>query len=76
MSVAEETAAVVDRLPPGKAQSVLDFARFLADKLSDDDEWDKRLEIAHTLPKFKAFIENAELQMAEGKSIPMDMDKL
>ena len=76
MSVAEETAAVVDRLPPSKAQSVLDFARFLAEKLSDDDEWEKRLETAHTLPKFRAFIENAECEIAEGKSIPMDMDKL
>jgi hypothetical protein len=75
MSVAEETAAVVEQLPPNQAQSVLEFALFLAEKLADA-EWDKRLESAHTLPKFRAFVADAERNLAAGKSEPMDVDQL
>jgi hypothetical protein len=75
MSVAEETAALLDQLPPDQARSVLEFARFLAEKHADA-EWEKRLATAHTLPKFRAFVAEAERDIAVGNSEPMDMDKL
>jgi hypothetical protein len=75
MSVAEEIVSIVEQLPPDKAQSVLDFARYLAEKHADA-EWEKRLAIAHTQPKFRALVEEAERDDAAGRSEPMDFDKL
>jgi vancomycin permeability regulator SanA len=63
MSVAEETFSVVKQLPPDQARTVLDFARYLADKYADA-EWEKRLDTAHTLPKFRFFIADAEREIA------------
>jgi hypothetical protein len=75
MSVAEETAAVVEQLAPEQARSVLEFARFLAERQADN-QWEQRLSTAHELPKFRNFIAEAERELAAGRSEPMDLDKL
>jgi hypothetical protein len=75
MSVAEETAVVVDRLPPSKAQSVLDFAKYLADQ-EEEAAWDRSFAKAKDSVKFKQFLEEARQEAAEGKDLPLDMDEL
>lgn len=75
MTVAEQTAELVAALPPGKAEEVLDFARFLAERI-EEEAWRERLDNAHKLPKFRAFVEDVEREIAEGKATPMDPGQL
>ena len=75
MSVAEETAAVVDQLPPTKAQSVLDFAKYLAEQEADA-AWERSFANAKHSEKFKSFVDEARQEIADGKGEPMDMDRL
>ena len=75
MTIAEQTAKLVESLPPDKAETVLEFARLLAER-ADDEEWDRQFKRAATSPKFKAFLEKVEREIAEGKGTPLDLDQL
>jgi hypothetical protein len=75
MSVAQETAAVVDLLPPSKAQSVLDFAKYLAEQ-EEGAAWERSFAKAKHSKKFKKLVDDVRLEIADGKSLPMDMDRL
>ena len=75
MTIAQETAKLVASLPPQKAEAVLDFARYLAER-ADDEAWDESFARAAHSPKFKAFLAEVEREIAEGKSEPLDPRKL
>ena len=73
MSVAEETAALVSSLPSEKANAVLEFARYLAER-ADELEWEKRL---NNPPKrFVDRMAEVTREIAAGKAKPMDTDQL
>lgn len=69
--IAEEAAAVIDSLPAEKAQEVLDFARYLAEKASDD-AWERSLSDPRAREKLKRFAEEALKEPAE----PLDPEKM
>jgi hypothetical protein len=75
MSVAEETATIVSALPLEKARAVLDFARFLADQ-ADERAWDERLAAAADSPRFQKRLSEANQEISQGKSSPLDTNQL
>ena len=75
MSVAEETAAVVDILPPSKAQSVLDFARYLAEK-EEEAAWERSFGNAKNSEKFNSLVNEVRQEIVNGKDASLDMDRL
>jgi hypothetical protein len=75
MSVAEETANIVSALPLDKARAVLDFARFLADQ-ADERAWDERLAGAGDSARFRERVAEANREITQGKSSPLDANQL
>ena len=71
MTIAEETAKIIDRLPPEKAEAALRFARFLASE-SAGEAFDEALDGAADLPKFRRFVEDARARIADGEATPLD----
>lgn len=75
MTTAQETARLVASLPPQKAEAVLDFARYLAER-ADEEAWEKSFAKAAKSPKFKAFLDEARRDIAAGKGKTLDLNKL
>ena len=69
--LAEEAAKLVDSLPPEKAKALIEYARYLADK-ADEEAWESRFEDPRFQPKFKAMLREADRDVAEGKTEPLD----
>jgi hypothetical protein len=81
-----ELTSIAKDLPDDKAEELVDFARFLrqkvkatakskkkrASKVDGDKEWERILNDPRPSPKFQKFLEKART----GKSSPMDYDRL
>lgn len=67
----QEAADLVESLPPEKAQEVLDFARSLAEKASDD-AWAKSLSNPKAREIFERFAKDALREPPE----PLDPEKM
>jgi hypothetical protein len=75
MSQAEEAASIVSSLPPDKASMLLAFAHFLAEQ-ADEQEWDERFAAASKSPRFQKRLAEVDHEIAQGKSLPLDLSQL
>lgn len=73
--LAKETAAVVENLPDEKAQEVLDFAHYLAEK-ADEEAWDRQFSDPRYEKKLREAGEAALRDLKEGRTTSLDPDKL
>lgn len=73
--LAKEAAEIVEALPREKAEAVLEFARYLADK-TDEEEWDRQFDDPKYRPRFDAFVKQAQAEIASGKTGPLDPDSM
>lgn len=70
-AIAEETMKLVETLPSDKAQALLEFARYLVER-ADEEEWERKFNDPKYRPKFNAFLEEAEREIREGKTEPLE----
>jgi len=76
MSVlAEEAARIVESLPPDKAQALLEYARYLADK-ADEEQWQKQFSDPKYAPKLQQLAEEALAEFRSGQTQPLDPDRM
>jgi len=71
MTIAQQTAEIVNGLPPQKAEAALSFVRYLASE-SANEAFDAALDNAAELPKFRRFVEEARERIARGEVTPLD----
>jgi hypothetical protein len=74
-TTAQEAARLVESLPPQKAEAVLEFARYLAEK-EDEEEWDRRLSSAKYVPKLQSRLAKVDREIAAGQAKPLDVERL
>ncbi len=74
-ALAEETARLVDSLPPSKAQALVEFARYLADK-ADEEDWDRQLGDPRYASKLAAASVDAKRDADSGAATPLDPERL
>ena len=67
----EEFVRICEALPEDRQAEVADFARFLLNRL-DDDQWERILADPRPRPKLEAFLLDAE----QGISVPLDHSRL
>lgn len=79
-SAVEEITRISQMLPPGKAAELLDFARSLAGKkekeLDGDAEWERIINDPRPRPKLEAVRKRIEKLVREGKTEPLDLDRM
>lgn len=73
--LAEEAARLVEMLPEDKAQALLDYARYLAEK-ADEEEWGRRFADPGYRPKLLALMEEVEREIAAGQTELLDPERL
>ena len=73
--VAEETAKLADSLPPEKARALLEYARYLADK-ADEEAWEGKFDDPRYRAKFDSMLKDADREIAEGRTEPLDPKRL
>ena len=73
--MAEEAARLVDAMPLEKAQALLEFARYLADR-ADEDAWERRLGDPQYATKLGSMLSEARREIAEGKAEALDPNRL
>ncbi len=73
--VSEKTAKLIDSLPPEKAQALLEYATFLAEK-ADEEAWEKRFSNPVNAPKLKAMADQALAELNPGQAEPLDPDRM
>jgi hypothetical protein len=73
--LAREAAEIVDALPPDKAEAVVEFARYLAEK-ADEEEWDRQFADPKYRSKFGALVDQAKADVSAGKAEPFDPDAM
>ena len=74
-TLAKETARLVESLPPDKAEAVLDYARYLAEK-ADDAEWERLFASPKHRRKFKALINRVDREIAKDQTQEFDFRRL
>jgi hypothetical protein len=73
--LAQEAAKLVDSLPPDKAQALLEYARFLAEK-ADEEGWDCKTSDPKYAAKINKLAQEVDKQIAAGKAEPLDTSRL
>lgn len=74
-TIADQVHELVRSMPKEKAQSILDYAQFLAERASEE-RWDELFERSAKSPKFQTFVEDVRKRMEAGETEPLDLDKL
>ncbi|MBI2889269.1 MAG: hypothetical protein HYY13_00635 [Nitrospirae bacterium] len=69
-TLAKETAQIVDRLPPEKARALLDYARFLAEKVAEE-KWQRAFRDQKYAHKLRAMADKALDDHRRGKTRPI-----
>jgi len=72
--IADEAARVISQLPPAKAQEVLDFALFLAER-ADEEAWDARLNKAGESARFREATDKARRDAQAGNTAPLRFEQ-
>ena len=70
-ALTKETLSLMDALPADKAQALLEYARYLIEK-ADEEAWDRKFADPKYRPKLQAMMEEAEREIAAGKTEPLD----
>ena len=73
--IAEEAAALLDSLSEEKAREVLDFARYLVER-ADEEAWEKSFSDPRNAKKLREAGEQALRDLREGRTEPLDPEKL
>src|ERR1041385_1232776 len=73
--LAEEVARLVNMLPEDKAQALLEYARYLAEK-ADEEECERKFADPKCRPKLSALMGEVEREIAAGQSEPLDLERL
>ena len=73
--IAKETAEILKSLPAGKAKTLLEFARYLAEK-TDEEGWDRSFSRAGRSRKFRALGDKALAELRSGKARLLDPDRM
>ncbi|MBI4230713.1 MAG: hypothetical protein HY608_07740 [Planctomycetes bacterium] len=74
-AVADEAAKLAASLPPDKAQALLEYARYLAEK-AEEEAWERRFSDPRYAKKFQAMVDEVKQDIAKGKTEPLDLDRL
>lgn len=74
-TLVEEAVRIVESLPPDKAQALLEYARYLAEK-AEEEAWERRFTDPKYAPKLTALMAEVEQDIAAGKSEPLDPNRL
>lgn len=74
-AASEETADIAQALPPEKAQSLLEFARFLAET-ADRELWERRFGDPRCVQKLDELAEEVLAEFRAGKTEPLDPDQM
>jgi hypothetical protein len=72
--IAQEAAELVNSLPPEKAQALIEYARYLAEK-ADEEEWERKFSDPKYAPKLKSMMAEADEEIAAGRVLPLDFKK-
>lgn len=71
MSTVQEIVQVCEALPEDKQVELVDFARFLLARQSDE-AWERRLSYSQPRPRLDAFLQESAAESDE----PLDMNRL
>ena len=71
----KETAHIAESLPADKAESLLDYAKYLAER-AEEAEWDRRFSDPKYDAKFNALLSEVEVEIAAGRTEPFHLDRL
>ncbi len=74
-AVADEAARLAASLPPDKAQALLEYARYLAEK-AEEEGWERRFSDPRYAKKFQAMLDETDREIAQGKTEPLDPKRL
>ncbi len=74
-AVAKETARIVESLPADKAEALLDYANYLAER-AEEAEWDRRFSDPKYQPKLKAKLAEVKSKIVAGGFEPLDANLL
>jgi predicted Zn-dependent protease len=74
-TTSEETARIAASLPPDKAEALLEFARYLAEK-ADEQEWDRRFSDPRYSAKLTKMADEARTEFHTGQTQPLDPDSM
>ena len=74
-ALAKEIAELVDSIPPDKAKTVVEFARFVAEK-EDAEAWARKLHDPKYATKLRAMADQALKDHATGQAEDLDPDKM
>ena len=69
--IVKETAHIAESLPADKAEALLDYAKYLAER-AEEGEWDRRFSDRKYLPKLKAKLAEVKERIAAGEFAPLD----
>jgi hypothetical protein len=70
-TLAQEAAKLVDALPADKAQALIEYARYLAEK-ADEEAWDNKFGDAKYAPKLKTLMSDVEAEIAAEKDSALE----
>jgi len=73
--LAEEAARLVDSLPQDKARSLIEYARFLADK-ADEESWEQQFGDPRYTTGLATAVADVDLEIRSGQGEPLDPDRL
>lgn len=71
--LAQETAQILENLPPDKAQALLEYARYMAEK-GDKEQWDRRSSDPKYAAKLKQMADGALAEFHAGAGLPASRD--
>lgn len=74
-TLAEEAASIVDRLPPDKAQALIEYARYLGEKV-DAEQWERRFSDPRYAVKLNEMAEGALAEFRAGQTQPLEPETL
>jgi len=74
-SLAKEAARLVESLPTEKAQALIEFARYRADR-AEEEAWDRKFGDPRHAPELKALMAQVESDIAAGKTDLLDPQRL
>jgi hypothetical protein len=72
--IAQEAAMIAEALPPDKAQALIEYARYLAEK-ADAEDWDRKFSDPKYATKLKALMKEVDIEIAAGKAASMDFNR-
>lgn len=74
-ALAQEVAQLVESIPPDKARTIVEFARFVAER-DDADAWERRFQEPRVANNLRAEADRARADLDAGRAEDLDPDTL